>query len=153
MGHNSIISGFHLENVLGILFYKGIGIFFACRGRKQKTSSELLLANREMGLFPTSMSLLASFMSGITILGNPAEVYNYGTCFWWAAVSYLFVTLVTAKIFIPLFLSLNITSGYEYLERRFNRYVRLLASFIFMFQMVRIRGILFLLLSFYSIII
>ena len=22
-------------------------------------------------------------MSGVTVLGNPAEVYNYGTLFWW----------------------------------------------------------------------
>ena len=28
------------------------------------------------------MSLLASFMSAITILGTPAEIYIYGTQYW-----------------------------------------------------------------------
>jgi hypothetical protein len=28
------------------------------------------------------MSLLASFMSAITILGTPAEIYVYGTQYW-----------------------------------------------------------------------
>ncbi len=61
-----------------------IGIFFGFIRKKQNTSKELLLGNRSMGVFPSSLSLLASFMSGITILGNPAEVYNYGTLFWWS---------------------------------------------------------------------
>jgi Na+/proline symporter len=59
----------------------GIGIFYGCFGKKNTTAKEMLVANRQMTVFPTAMSLLASFMSGITILGNPAESYNYGTMF------------------------------------------------------------------------
>jgi Na+/proline symporter len=62
----------------------GIGIFYGFFNKKQQTSKETLLANREMGVLPASLSLLASFMSGITILGNPSEVYLYGTMFWWS---------------------------------------------------------------------
>lgn len=90
-----------------------IGVFYGCFGKKQTTSKELLVGNRQMGLIPSSMSLLASFMSGITILGNPSEVYNYGTMFWWSGIAYILVTVVTSKIFIPLFLNLDVTSGYE----------------------------------------
>lgn len=70
---------------LMLLISAGIGIFYGCFGKKATTSKELLVANRQMTLFPTAMSLLASFMSGITILGNPAESYNYGTMFWWTS--------------------------------------------------------------------
>jgi Na+/proline symporter len=63
----------------------GIGVFYGCfRRNKQQTSKELLVANGQMGVFPAALSLLASFMSGITILGNPAESYNYGTMFMWS---------------------------------------------------------------------
>lgn len=61
-----------------------IGVFYGCFGKKPSTAKELLVANRQMSLFPTAMSLLASFMSGITILGNPAETYQYGTMYFWA---------------------------------------------------------------------
>lgn len=64
-----------------------IGVFYGCFGKKPSTSKELLVANRQMTLFPTAMSLLASFMSGITILGNPAESYQYGTIYWWAGTT------------------------------------------------------------------
>jgi sodium-coupled monocarboxylate transporter 8/12 len=63
----------------------GIGVFYGFFQRsKKQTSKELLVANGQMGLFPSALSLLASFMSGITILGNPAESYNYGTMFMWS---------------------------------------------------------------------
>lgn len=60
-----------------------------------------LVANRQMTVFPTAMSLLASFMSGITILGNPAESYNYGTLFVWAGIAHIMVAIVVANVFIP----------------------------------------------------
>jgi Na+/proline symporter len=78
-----------------------IGIFFGCFGSKNKTAKEVLVANRSMGVLPTALSLLASFMSGITILGNPAEGYNFGTMFLWIGVAYTFVCLATAYIFMP----------------------------------------------------
>ena len=37
----------------------GIGVFYGCFGRKQKTTKEFLLANRAMPAFPTAMSLTA----------------------------------------------------------------------------------------------
>jgi Na+/proline symporter len=79
----------------------GIGIFYGCFGNKTGTAKEMLVANRQMTVFPTAMSLLASFMSGITILGNPAESYNYGTLYIWCAVAHIFVAIVTANVFIP----------------------------------------------------
>lgn len=122
-----------------LLISASIGVFFGFFGKKATSSKELLVADRKMGLFPTAMSLLASFMSGITILGNPSESYNYGTMFWWAgtiiridhvhmilnipkqslyficiiALAYTFSVSITAHIFIPLFVELDITSGYE----------------------------------------
>lgn len=59
------------------------------------------------------MSLLASFMSGITILGNPAESYNYGTMFLWCGVAFILSVLTAANVFMPLFHHLELTSAYE----------------------------------------
>ena len=45
------------------------------RGRGgQSSTSEYLLASRQMGLLPTTASLACSFISAITILGTPAEM-------------------------------------------------------------------------------
>ncbi len=47
----------------------GIGVYHAFFGGKQKTTKEYLVANRSMGAIPVGMSLVASFMSAITVLG------------------------------------------------------------------------------------
>jgi len=58
-----------------------IGIYYRFVGGKQSTTTEYLLADRSMGITPVAFSLMASFMSAITILGVSMENYQYGTMF------------------------------------------------------------------------
>ncbi|XP_076359006.1 sodium-coupled monocarboxylate transporter 1-like [Tachypleus tridentatus] len=112
-----------------------IGIYYACSGSKQSTTKEFLMGDRSMSVFPVSMSVLASFMSAITLLGTPAEVYQYGTQYWMIIISYFFVIPLAAHLYLPVFYNLGLTSAYEYLERRFSRLVRTLGSVVFSIQM------------------
>jgi len=54
-----------------------------------------------------------SFVSAITILGNPPEVYFYGTQYLLIAVGFVPITLALAYIFVPVFFKLQLTSAYE----------------------------------------
>lgn len=90
-----------------------VGIYHALAGGRQKTTQEFLLANRRMMSLPVAVSLLASFMSAITILGVPAEIYTFGTEYWFIVVSYVFLFPITAHVFVPVFHGLDITSAYE----------------------------------------
>ena len=91
----------------------GIGVFYAIRDRHRKSLQEFLLAGRNMSVAPVALSLVASFMSAITLLGSPAEMYNYSTMFWWIGLSYVFVAYGAAHIYIPIFYNLKVTSLYE----------------------------------------
>ncbi|XP_013380728.1 sodium-coupled monocarboxylate transporter 1-like [Lingula anatina] len=113
-----------------------IGIYQAFTGGRQRTTTEFLMANRQMGAIPAAMSLLASFMSAITLLGTPKEMYVYGTQYLWIAFGYLLVIPVAAHVFLPIFFRLKITSAYEYLEMRFNKAVRVAGSLTFSLQMI-----------------
>ncbi|XP_065561213.1 LOW QUALITY PROTEIN: sodium-dependent multivitamin transporter-like [Artemia franciscana] len=115
-----------------------IGIYYAIpRKKNTQTSStdEFLMGGRNMGTFPVAMSLIASFMSAITLLGTPAEIYLYGTMYWIIGLSYLLVMPAAAYLYLPIFYKLQLTSAYEYLEKRFNRVVRVLGSATFSIQM------------------
>ncbi|XP_076162659.1 sodium-coupled monocarboxylate transporter 1 [Ptiloglossa arizonensis] len=110
--------------------------------KAQKSSTEdYLLGGRSMGLFPVSASLVASFISGVTILGTPAEIYNFGTQYWITIISIFFTGVTVATIYAPVFVALGLNSVYEYLEIRFNRGVRILVSLIFVIDVVLYQSI------------
>uniref|UniRef100_A0A8C5TNB8 Solute carrier family 5 member 12 n=1 Tax=Malurus cyaneus samueli TaxID=2593467 RepID=A0A8C5TNB8_9PASS len=111
-----------------------IGVFFAVKERKKKTSKEFLVGGRQMTCGPIAFSLTSSFMSAVTVLGTPSEVYRYGASFVLFFLSYTLVIIFTAELFLPVFYRSGITSTYEYLELRFNKIVRLAATLIYILQ-------------------
>ncbi|XP_012281008.1 sodium-coupled monocarboxylate transporter 1 [Orussus abietinus] len=114
-----------------------VGVYQAYQSRKQPDAvREYLMGGQNMSIFPISMSLIASYISGIAILGLPAEMYVYGTQFWVVVIADSFVSLTMAVVYLPVFYGLQITSSYEYLELRFNHLVRLMGSVIFIIKML-----------------
>ena len=89
-----------------------IGIYHAVGG-KQSTTKAYLLANRKMMSVPVALSLLASFMSGITILGVPSEIYRFGIQYWLVVLSCTILFPSVALVFAPILYELELTSSYE----------------------------------------
>uniref|UniRef100_A0A8C5E2C1 Sodium-coupled monocarboxylate transporter 1-like n=1 Tax=Gouania willdenowi TaxID=441366 RepID=A0A8C5E2C1_GOUWI len=118
-----------------------VGVYYACVDKSPGTSGEFLTGGRRLTALPVSLSLTASFMSAITVLSNPAEVYRYGAILGFYTLSYLVTMLVTSELFLPVFYKLAITSTYEYLELRFNRATRLLGTMLFIVQTILYTGI------------
>ncbi|XP_075013609.1 sodium-coupled monocarboxylate transporter 1 [Calonectris borealis] len=124
-----------------LLVSAAIGIYYAFAGGGQKTPKDFLVGGRRMSALPVAISLTASFMSAITVLGTPAEVYRFGAMFCIFAIAYSLVVLCSAEIFLPVFYKLGITSTYEYLELRFNKYLRLCGTVLFIIQTILYTGI------------
>ncbi|XP_070709650.1 sodium-coupled monocarboxylate transporter 1 [Pempheris klunzingeri] len=118
-----------------------VGVYYAWVDRGQRSSGDFLMGGRRMTALPVSLSLTASFMSAITVLSNPAEVYRYGASIGLFGLSYLVAMVFTSEIFLPVFYRLAITSTYEYLELRFNRATRLLGTVLFIVQTILYTGI------------
>ncbi|XP_023950281.1 putative sodium-dependent multivitamin transporter [Bicyclus anynana] len=118
-----------------------IGLYFRFSGGKQKTNDEYLLADRNMSIFPVAVSLMASFMSAITLLGLSAENYYFGMQFAVINIAYGIATPVASRLYLPVFFGLQKTSTYEYLELRFGPQIRMLASLTYTLQMVLYNGI------------
>ncbi|XP_071493672.1 sodium/iodide cotransporter-like, partial [Diadema antillarum] len=126
---------------LMLLVSAAIGVYSALSGGRQKTANEFLLGNRNMGIIPVSMSIMVSFISAISVIGTPGEIYMYDTMFLWGVIAYILPNLLLVRLFMPLFFKLNITSVYEYLELRYNRAVRSCGTAIFSIQTLIYMGI------------
>ncbi|XP_045128260.1 sodium-coupled monocarboxylate transporter 1-like [Portunus trituberculatus] len=110
-----------------------IGVFYAYKNRK-KANEEFLLGGRSMSCIPVSLSLVASYISAILVLGGPAETY-YHNISWIVGMGGLAAIPVVAIVFLPFLYQMRITSVYEYLETRFDsRVIRRMASLMFVLQ-------------------
>ncbi|KAK3593357.1 hypothetical protein CHS0354_021924 [Potamilus streckersoni] len=122
----------------------GIGVYYVIKemlASKKATADDVLMGGRDIGIFPIAMSLMASFMSAITVLGTPTEMYNNNTAYWVAGLAIIPTIITVNHVFLPFFHKMNLTSAYEYLEKRFNRATRVCASIIFMLNMLLYMGV------------
>ena len=98
-----------------------VGIYFGYyqnrasshNNRRKSIAVEYLMGGRDMQIFPVAMSLVATFISGITLLGTPTEIYLYGTQFGYIVIALLIIVIVMHFVVIPVFHDLQITSTYE----------------------------------------
>ena len=66
-----------------------------------------------MGAIPVALSMLASHLSAILILGNAAEVYKNGFEFWLFSFGFIIATLFVSFTMLPVLYDLKLTSAYE----------------------------------------
>lgn len=78
-----------------------------------KSMLEYLLGSRKLKSFPVAMSLVASYISGVTVLGTPAEIYNFGTQYWLIIVPIFLMGFIVSYVYLPVFCSLKVSSSYE----------------------------------------
>lgn len=89
-----------------------IGIYFGFM-KKSVSESDYLMGGRNMLVLPIALSLVASFISGITLLGLPTEVYSYGIQYIYVALGVIAMGFVMGVFYLPVFHNLSITSTYE----------------------------------------
>ncbi|XP_067005054.2 sodium-coupled monocarboxylate transporter 1 isoform X1 [Anabrus simplex] len=120
---------------LMLLICAVIGVYYGFFN-KQVTSDDYLVGGRKMKIFPVSMSLIASFISGITLLGTPTEIYLYGTQYLYIGIGVVLMGFAMTYVYLPVLHDLQLTSTYEYLELRFNKQARLFGSVLFVISSI-----------------
>lgn len=91
------------------------------------------------------LSIFATMLSALTFMGIPARAYQTDVTWYIGQLSILLVVPIVAWYYLPFFRKLDLTSAYEYLERRFNLATRIFASLSFiLFHVGRIAIVLYL---------
>ncbi|XP_046662812.1 sodium-coupled monocarboxylate transporter 1-like [Homalodisca vitripennis] len=107
-----------------------VGVYYTFFN-KQKTFKDYMLGGKTMGVLPASMSYVASYISGIALLGIPVEVYLHGTQVFIGHLASIVALAIGGIFYLPVYLNLQLDSIFQYLELRFNTRVRILGTLLY----------------------
>ncbi len=127
MIHLSLLDGLVCLVYLAVVF--GLAVKSA---RGQRDNEDYFLGGRRMNWWAVGVSMFATSFSSISFLGLPQRGAYQDFSFY---LTILFIPFVITPIlwwvFIPMFVRLKVSSGYEYLGRRFGRPAQRLGSALY----------------------
>ncbi|XP_060071971.1 sodium-coupled monocarboxylate transporter 2-like [Ylistrum balloti] len=136
----------HLADYIVIAIFlcicMGIGIYYGFKRNQNLTLENYFFGNRHLSLIPVAMSLFVTFVSAISLMGIPAEVYAYGIRIVYYAVSNVISVIIANFTVVPLLYPLKLSSIFEYLELRFqSKAVRRIGTMIGMLLTIMDMGV------------
>lgn len=108
--------------VFGVLMATNVlvGLYFSLgRRAREAGASEAFLGGRSLGVVPLSLSVLASLVTAIGLVGFTAHFYRYGLHLLWASFTVFALVPFIGRVVVPVIYSLRVTSVFEYLRLRF----------------------------------
>lgn len=116
------VIGFYLVSLVWV------GLYFA---KREKTTEDYFDGGRKVPWWAVGVSLFATGASAISFMGMPAKAYATNWIFLMGGFFQIALLPVAYYVIIPIIRRLNITTAYEYLERRFGYPARVYGSVIF----------------------
>ena len=114
-----------------LAFIVGYGVW---KNNSHNTIKDYLKGGNKAGWWTVGLSVMATQASAITFLSTPGQAYHDGMGFVQFYFGLPFAMLIICLFFIPVYHKLNVYTAYEFLEKRFNRDVRILTALLFLIQ-------------------
>jgi len=116
-----------------VAVYLAYVIWDGIRMTKHSNSKEgYFLANRSLPWWAVGLSVMATQLSAITLVGTTGQAYSDGMRFIQFYYGLPFAMIILCVTVVPFFHRANVFTAYEYLEKRFDVKVRTLTSFFFL---------------------
>lgn len=116
-----------------VIAYLTFMIWDGIRMTKHSNSKEgYFLANRSLPWWAVGLSVMATQLSAITLVGTTGQAYTDGMRFIQFYYGLPFAMIILCVTVVPFFHRAQVFTAYEYLEKRFDVKVRTLTSFFFL---------------------
>src|SRR6202162_5723046 len=102
------------------------------RSRNTDKVEGYFLANRSLPWWAIGLSVMATQMSAVTLVGTTGQAYATGLRFIQFYFGLPLAMILLSMTVVPFFHRAKVYTAYEYLERRFDVRTRSLASFLFL---------------------
>lgn len=87
--------------------------------RRIHNAEEYFLSNRDIPWWAIGISVVATYVSALTFLGEPAWSYSDGMAVMAIHINYPLVIFLVITYFLPFFYNSGAASIYDYIEKRF----------------------------------
>ncbi len=116
-----------------VITYLAYVIWDGVRMTKNSGSAEgYFLANRSLPWWAVGLSVMATQMSAITLVGTTGQAYSDGMRFLQFYYGLPLAMVILCITVVPFFYRAKVFTAYEYLEKRFDLKTRTLTSFFFL---------------------
>jgi SSS family transporter len=103
----------------------GIGVYFT---KQNKSTDDFFRGGKSIPWWAAGCSIFATMLSSLTFTGLPSKAFAQDWTYFLGNMMIPLVAIVAVFVALPFYRRLDVTSAYEYLEKRFNRGVRLFGS-------------------------
>ncbi|MFK7923001.1 MAG: sodium/solute symporter [Bacteroidia bacterium] len=117
-------------SILGLYLLVLVGMGFRL-SRNQHSTDDYFKGGGRIPWWAAGISIFGTQLSAITFMAIPAKTFATDWLYFFLLLSILLVAPVVIRYFLPFFRRLELTSAYEYLEKRFNLSARVLGSLMF----------------------
>ena len=118
--------------IISILSYFSFLMLIAWYTSRKATNASYFLGNKASPWYAVAFGMIGDSLSGVTFISLPGTVLNGQFSYMQLVLGYLVGYFVIARVLLPLYYKLNLTSIYSYLHNRFGNYSQKTGSFYFL---------------------
>ncbi len=116
--------------------YTALLFFVSWLTTRKSDSGSYFSGNKKSPWYIVAYGMVGTSISGVTFISVPGNVLNQNFFYMPLVLGFVVGYLVIAKVLLPLYYKMNLTSIYTYLEKRFGFYSYKTGAFVFMISRV-----------------
>lgn len=110
----------YMTLILYLLAIVFMGWFFS---KRNKSTEDFFLGGRKIPFWAAGLSMMAAQVSAIGFMSIPAKSFTTNWSYFAGSLTWVVVVPLVIFAFVPFYKRLGVTSAYEYLDKRFNKYI------------------------------
>lgn len=122
--------------IASILGYFTLLMMIAWYTSRTATNSSYFIGNKTSPWYAVAFGMIADSLSGVTFISLPGTISTGHFGYMQVVLGYLLGYFIIARVLLPLYYRLNITSIYSYLNGRFGSYSQKTGSFYFLISRI-----------------
>ena len=117
--------------LLVIIFYFAGLFIISYLTKGNEDNSTFFFANKESPWYLVAFGMVGASLSGITFISVPGDIGDMQFTYFQVVLGYLVGYFIVAIVLLPIYYKLNLTSIYEYLNKRFGKVSHKTGAFFF----------------------